>query len=413
MFEIITNYKNILNISFQLKYYLDKVSYLFSNRKVLQRTADVKSLYPSIETSDSKNAVSWLFHFVGYKVDFINGSIEIIDLVIETTFIFFEGRMCRLRDMIATGWSFATLLANVTLLWDEFGNKDTWFRDMLSLYFENKVLDLWFSKAICLHIEVRYIDDIYELWEFNMDILSESAYKLIHRLLRMDDGFRYNDNVLVSNIILKCKIAHTLVVLDLEIFISPISGEIFTTLSEKIGKLITYIDNDSNNIIQHFGGVWSSENFRSICFNDNYIDHKLFVYNLLLKLRERNWHPAMLRIIQKNCNLRYKHRKQYIYNIQRKLINKKRMLLYNYSKNVYDFKSFLSIEEYNFIQNTLAKQKEEIIKLYFKKECNRLYENDMDIRDALNNLISNLGLTNVKIILCNSVNQKLGNKILY
>ncbi len=73
IFEKITNYKIILNNSYQLKYYLNNVSYHFANREVFQRTADVKQLYPTLEIADCKVAVTWLFRFIGYYEDITTG----------------------------------------------------------------------------------------------------------------------------------------------------------------------------------------------------------------------------------------------------------------------------------------------------------------------------------------------------
>ncbi len=54
-----------------------------------------------------------------------------------------------------------------------------------------------------------------------------------------------------------------------------------------------------------------------------------------------------------------------------------------------------------------------IINLYFKKEANRFVDCDNEIRDACTNVINNLGISDVNIMVSNSVNQKLGPTILY
>ncbi len=162
-----------------------------------------------------------------------------------------------------------------------------------------------------------------------------------------------------------------------------------------------------------FSCVWNSEIFRSICFNDEVIDHKLFFHNLIGKLRERNWHPAKIRIIKDNCKMKYNFRKQYIYNIQRKLLRKKQIQLYNSTKYVFNFNNFLSNQEFKYIFDTLIKQKDERTILYFKKEANRFYDCDNGIRNACSKVINNLGISDVSIMVSNSINQKLGPKILY
>ncbi len=94
----------------------------------------MKKLYPSLRISDSKDAIIWLFEFVGFEIEFIKGSIDIIDVVTKLTFIFYEGRVTRLRDMMATGWTMATNLANITCLFVEYKNKNTWKYNLFGKY---------------------------------------------------------------------------------------------------------------------------------------------------------------------------------------------------------------------------------------------------------------------------------------
>eukprot|EP01084_Bolivina_argentea_P078100 141696_1 len=121
----------------------------------------MKKLYPSLKISDSKIAVSWLFHLIEYEPIFIDGCMEIIDMVTQLTFIFYEGRVVRLVDMIATGWTMATNLANVTCLFIEYKTRNTWINNLFGKYINQNQIEL----GINLPSEFRYIDDIHEIWE--------------------------------------------------------------------------------------------------------------------------------------------------------------------------------------------------------------------------------------------------------
>ncbi len=90
-----------------------------------------------------------------------------------------------------------------------------------------------------------------------------------------------------------------------------------------------------------------------------------------------------------------------------------KILTYHHSINLNNIFSILSWNEYHHIENTLINNEEEVLNLYFKIETNRFYNINSEIRTALSNLIDNIGIENVKIILCSFINKKLGPKILY
>ncbi len=115
-----------------------------------------------------------------------------------------------------------------------------------------------------------------------------------------------------------------------------INNKITTKLKIKKQKLNTFIDEESNHGFDNYYGIWSSENFRSICLNDNKHDHILFNYNLLLKTRERNWSFVKIRKIQKRCKLKYELRLNYIKSVVKNIIKRKNIAKYKYSQYLYD-----------------------------------------------------------------------------
>ncbi len=237
---------------------------------------------------------------------------------------------------------------------------------------------------------------------------------MVKRLLRNDTGIRYKSNTLKSILQLKCSVNLIEPFLDMNISICPISNTISTTLKIKEKKLNTFIDEKSNHGFDNYYGIWSSENFRSICLNDNPQDHVIFNNNLLLKARERNWSYFTIRKIKFRCKLRYNLRLNYIKSVLKNIYKKQKQSKYKYSFYLNDKFSILTQEEFLHIENTIIKPNEtEIIRIYFKKQSNRFLNLDVEIRELCNQLIQELGLEDVEIILCNTINDKLGPKILY
>ncbi len=123
----------------------------------------------------------------------------------------------------------------------------------------------------------------------------------------------------------------------MEINICPITNQITTKLKIKDKKLNTFIDEESNH---------GSENFRSICLNDNKQEHVIFNHNVLLKTRERNWSFVKIRKIQKRCKLNYDLRLNYINSVNKNIINRKNISKYKYSLFLADKYYILTQQEY-------------------------------------------------------------------
>ncbi len=120
LLEKSTNYTMLLNNSFQLKLYLLDIKKNLRHEKkyeFIHRPADVSKLYRNITLHDAELGCTWILDLVNFHSDFIVGSIEIIRLVFETAFVAFKGKVCRLRRVMATGWVFSPLVANITVLY--------------------------------------------------------------------------------------------------------------------------------------------------------------------------------------------------------------------------------------------------------------------------------------------------------
>ncbi len=115
----------LLNNSFQLKLYLLDIKKNLRDEKnyeFIHRSADVSKLYRNITLHDAELGCTWILDLVNFHSYFIVGSIEIIRLVFETAFVAFKGKVCRLRRVMATGWVFSPLVANITVLYIEYNN---------------------------------------------------------------------------------------------------------------------------------------------------------------------------------------------------------------------------------------------------------------------------------------------------
>ncbi len=121
---------------------------------------------------------------------------------------------------------------------------------------------------IILKLEVRYIDDIYEIWCINKNMFSLNDIELIKQILRDDKGIRYlpnSTNQITSIIKLKSSVKVIETYLDLNIRYDHLRRKFTTSIHKKSGKLNTLLVDNSNNSMDHFYGVYQSHRFRSIC----------------------------------------------------------------------------------------------------------------------------------------------------
>ncbi len=149
--------------------------------------------------------------------------------------------------------------------------------------------------------------------------------------------------------------------------------------------------------------------------NDDEEIHKIMIKNLLQKLRERNWHPNLIRRCQRKNKLQYKFRSNYIKSVQKQFINKTKINVYNHIMKCQFPWTLIEQSKYNQIEEQLINTKDnEIKKIYFKKTFNRFMDYDSHLRKMLHQLIENLGLNEkIKIQICNKINIKLGRRMLY
>jgi hypothetical protein len=195
----------------------------------------------------------------------------------------------------------------------------------------------------------------------------------------------------------------------MSITITPIFRFIETSLFEKPKKLNSYIHDLSNNSMDHFGSIWSSEMFASINLNDDETEHNLHKLRTMLRFRERGWHHGKIRKVIKKCRLSYKDRDIYIKRIEDRYNDKKINVLYDKLYLMLDPHSILSFDEIKKIKLQREHEEETGTKtFYFKKEFNRFFDIDQSLRSMLKDLLDDLGLLKAETMISNKVNRKLG-----
>eukprot|EP01084_Bolivina_argentea_P304907 526677_1 len=208
-----------------------------------------------------------------------------------------------LNQVMATGWIFSPLVANVALLRIEYNNHKSYIVLMFGRYFNHTKL-----LYINLKLEVRYIDDIYEVWLINKSFFSLEEIQFIKKILRDDNGIRYKADDVNSLINLKSSVEYVEIFLDLEIRFDYLCRRFITDIHRKPGKLNTLLVHTSNNSPDHFFGVFQSGLFRSICLIDNRVKQKLFMHKFKCGLRERNWSLHRIKQCVKRSKLSYNKR---------------------------------------------------------------------------------------------------------
>ncbi len=318
-----------------------------------------------------------------------------------------NGKVTRLNQVMATGWIFSPLVANVALLRIEYNNHKSYIVLMFGRYFNHTKL-----LYINLKLEVRYIDDIYEVWLINKSFINPTEIQLIKDILRNDNGIRYKADNVHSLINLKSSVEYVEIFLDLEIRFDYLCRKFVTNIHRKPGKLNTLLVHTSNNSPDHFFGVFQSGLFRSICLIDSRMKQKVFMHNFKIGLRERNWSLYRIKQCVNRSKLTYNKRHDYIASIQKRFTNKQLILMYHNSDKLYNKYEILSEDIHDYIHNHLLPKDDEDI-LYFKKIYNRFFDRDRELRVMFYTLIDQMGLNKCKIMICNMINQKLGSKILY
>eukprot|EP01084_Bolivina_argentea_P304906 526676_1 len=398
-FNYKTNYKIILNNSYQLKLYLLELQRDLHTKdyEVIHRTADVEKLYRRLNIDDAKAGINWIMDLVDFEEDYIVGSIEILELVMNNAYVVANGKVTRLNQVMATGWIFSPLVANVALLRIEYNNHKSYIVLMFGRFFNHTKL-----LHIHLKLEVRYIDDIYEVWLINKSFINPTEIQLIKDILRNDNGIRYKADNVHSLINLKSSVEYVEIFLDLEIRFDYLCRRFITDIHRKPGKLNTLLVHTSNNSPDHFFGVFQSGLFRSICLIDSRMKQKVFMHNFKIGLRERNWSLYRIKQCANRSKLSYNKRHDYIASIQKRFTNKRLILMYHNSDKLYNKYEILSEDKHDYIHNHLLPKDDEDI-LYFKKIYNRFFDRDRELRVMFYTLVDQMGLNKCKIMICNMI----------
>eukprot|EP01083_Nonionella_stella_P105850 304727_1 len=154
----------------------------------------------------------------------------------------------------------------------------------------------------------------------------------------------------------------------------------------------------------------------NICVKQFERDHmcktiELFQQDIIIKLRERGYHPAKIRKILKSCKIQYKDRLIYLEKIRsnyndkliKNIVKNKHDLSWTGMRELYDDFGWIQVEK-----KVAIMMETDSKRIYLKKRSNRLFDKDWMISKALRELNSDLNIESLDLMLCNSVGIKLG-----
>ena len=401
-----------------------------------------------------ERGIIWLCESVAAEPDVRDALLLIVELVYDCTYICSYGKVVQLRRVTAMGWIISPVNAIVALLCIEHQTRHSWLGSLLRAnivpYQEqhndqdhnqilNEVLPPHYpitttlqsyvpstsnqaidSRAIerileatTIKIDDRYIDDIYQLFAIDLQLLTPNDLGHLIHVLRADTGERYRIDF-GARMELTCLVERTMDFLDITVDVDFNTNDISTKLYEKKGKCNNLLHANSNSAPSHFNGLYCGAMFRFVTLNSSSAEYLSCKAKFVKRLLERGYDERTIRHMQRKCRVVWSAKEQYLKALKVKQVNKKHAAIMD-NVRLYTSPKLIFERDPDLLQRLALAHKnkqQQNDRIFFCKQFNRFLDDDVSLRQILTDLIDDLGLQQLEVMVSNSIHVKLGSIVL-